>query len=499
VTEPGSSNDVPRKDPTHDSGDLDAQVARAHTGKAIGIAIAAAVGGFLFGFDTAVINGAVDAVQGHFKLDSLVTGLVVAVALIGSAVGAWFAGQLADRWGRTRIMLIGAILFLISALGSAFAFSAWDLALWRFIGGLGIGVASVIGPTYISEIAPARLRGRLSSLQQMAIVLGIFIALLSDTAFANGAGGASGDLWGMGAWRWMFLVGVIPAAVYGILSLTIPESPRFLVGKGREDEASTVLQKVLGETREEISARIESIKESMKRETAPSLRDIRGNRFGLLPIVWIGILIAVFQQFVGINVIFYYSTSLWQAVGFDESFSFTASVITSIVNVVVTIVAILLVDRIGRRILLLVGSAGMAISLILMAIGFSQSVLVNDVPQLPGAWGPLTLVAANAFVVFFGASWGPVMWVLLGEMFPNRIRGVAMAIATAANWLANFVVTITFPPLSDFSLGLTYGIYAFFAALSFVFVFLKVPETKGMELEDMSNDFTVKRGKAVAG
>ncbi|WGW14097.1 sugar porter family MFS transporter [Saxibacter everestensis] len=465
------------------------------------ISIAAAVGGFLFGFDTSVINGAVDAIEGEFGLSAFITGLVVAIALIGSAVGAWFAGRLADHWGRLRVMFIGAILFFVSSIGSGFAFAAWDLGIWRFIGGLGIGVASVIGPTYISEIAPARLRGRLSSLQQMAIVLGIFVALLSDAWFANSAGGAAENLWfGLAAWRWMFLVGLVPSVIYGLMALAIPESPRFLVARGRDAKAGEVLKDVLGETDEQVAARIDAIRKSVDRESEPSFSDIRHPKYGLLPIVWIGILIAVFQQFVGINVIFYYSTSLWQSVGFDESFSFTASVITSVVNVLVTVVAIALVDRLGRRRLLLIGSAGMAVSLAVMAIGFAQAVIVTGAdgaptPELQGAWGPLTLVAANAFVVFFGATWGPIMWVLLGEMFPNRIRGLAMAISTAANWLANFAVTITFPMLRDTSLGLTYGIYAFFAALSFAFVLLKVPETKGMELEQMTNDFKVVRKK----
>src|SRR3954468_19033415 len=198
-----------------------------HPARATAISIAAAVGGFLFGFGTSVINRAVDSITSQFSLTSGTTGFVVAIALIGSAVGAWFAGNLADRWGRPRVMLVGAVLFLVSSIGSGLAFSAWDLALWRFIGGLGIGVASVIGPTYISEVAPAGLRGRLASLQQMAIVLGIFVALLSDAWLAGGPGGAMGERYfGVEAWRWMFLVGVVPSIIYGLLSLGIPESPR---------------------------------------------------------------------------------------------------------------------------------------------------------------------------------------------------------------------------------------------------------------------------------
>ena len=465
--------------------------------RAVGISIAAAVGGFLFGFDSSVINGATNALTHNFNLSSFVSGLVVAVALIGCAVGAWFAGGLADRWGRPKVMLIGAVLFIISSIGSGLAFSVTDFAIWRFIGGLGIGVASVIGPTYISEVSPAGLRGRLASLQQMAIVLGIFVALLSD-AWLQGINGtktsdvaATQEIWfGLQAWRWMFLVGIIPSIIYGILSLGIPESPRYLVERGKDERAAKVLARVLGESDSEVQQRIVDIRGSINRESRPSFRDLRGSRLGLKPIVWVGILLAVFQQFVGINVIFYYSTSLWQAVGFNDSFSYTASVISSITNVVVTVVAILLVDKVGRRLLLLIGSIGMFICLGLMAIGFAQASQVADstgkmVPHLTGFWGVSTLIAANGFVVFFGATWGPVMWVLLGEMFPNQIRAKAMALATAANWVANFIVTVTFPTLRDTSLGLAYGIYAFFALLSFFFVLSSVRETKGLELEDM--------------
>src|SRR3954447_3516811 len=218
-----------------------------HHGKVVMLAVAAAVGGFLFGFDSSVINGAVDAVQGQFELSSTVTGLVVAVALLGCAVGAWYAGRWADRIGRTRVMLIGAVLFFASSLGAGLAFSALDLAFWRVVGGLGIGIASVIAPAYIAEIAPAALRGRLGSLQQLAITLGIFAALLSDQLLQKRAGGADQELWlGWEAWRWMFFVAVIPAAVYGILAMRIPESPRYLVARGRRDEAVEVLSRVLG-------------------------------------------------------------------------------------------------------------------------------------------------------------------------------------------------------------------------------------------------------------
>jgi sugar porter (SP) family MFS transporter len=463
--------------------------------KAAALAVAAAVGGFLFGFDSSVINGAVDAVEGQFDLSSTVTGLVVAVALLGCALGAWAGGRLADRWGRTRVMVLGAALFFASSVLSALAWSALDLALWRFVAGLGIGIASVIAPAYIAEIAPAAIRGRLGSLQQLAITVGIFAALLSDQLLAEPAGGAANELWlGWEAWRWMFLVAVVPAAVYGVLALRMPESPRYLAAHDRDDEARSVLASVLGPD-EDVDDRLAQIRRSIAQDAENAERGtLAGTRFGLKPIVWVGILLSVFQQLVGINVIFYYSTTLWQAVGFAESQAFLVSTITAVTNVVVTFVAIALIDKVGRRPLLLVGSAGMTVALGLMALAFTQARTVVDASgesatQLGGAWGVTALVAANAFVVFFGASWGPLVWVLLGEMFPNRIRAAALGVAAAAQWVANFAITLTFPPLlSAFGASVPYLVYAVFAALSFVFVLRRIPETKGMELEDMGEE-----------
>lgn len=464
------------------------------TAKAILVSIVAAVGGFLFGFDSSVINGAVDALNNEFGLTNspLLAGFTVACALLGSAVGAWFAGPVADRYGRVRVMLIAAALFAISSIGSGLAFAVWDLIIWRILAGVGIGIASVIAPAYIAEIAPAHIRGRLGSLQQMAIVLGIFVALLSDALLAGVAGGAANEFWiGLEAWRWMFLVGVIPSVIYAVLALRIPESPRYLVAKGQLEKAGEVLASVEDtRSQESVRAKIQEIDESLRRDVKPSLRDLKGDRFGLKPIVWVGILLSVFQQFVGINVIFYYSTTLWQAVGFSESQSFLASVINGLINVVSTIVAILIVDRVGRRPMLLGGSLGMTITLAVMAVAFSQSVpTVSESGEatvgLPGAWGPIALVAANLFVVSFAVTWGPVVWVLLGEMFPNYLRAAALSVAAAAQWVANFLITVTFQSLADVGLSLAYGLYTAFALISFIFVYKAVAETKGKELEDM--------------
>jgi sugar porter (SP) family MFS transporter len=457
------------------------------TARVILISAAAALGGFLFGFDTAVINGAVDAIRGHFALDAAQTGFAVSCALLGSALGAWYAGMLANRFGRVRTMQIAAVLLVAAALGSGLAGAVWDLILWRLVGGIGVGVASVIAPTYIAEVSPAHIRGRLGSMQQLAIVLGIFAALLSDAWLASIAGGATQPLWfGLATWRWMFLAAVLPALIYGVLVLGLPESPRLLVAKGRLAEAKVVLRSVLNlHDDTALDAKLHDISQSLRSEHQPRLSDLRGKAAGLLPIVWIGILLSVFQQFVGINVIFYYSTTLWHSVGFSDADSFKITVVTSIVNVLVTLVAIALVDRIGRKPLLVVGSAGMAITLGLMAWCFSQATGSGANLSLPGVTGMVALVAANAYVVFFGVSWGPVVWVLLGEMFPNRIRATALAVAAAAQWLANFAITSTFPALAELGLSFAYGLYAAFALASLVFVLLSVRETRGIELEDM--------------
>jgi MFS transporter, SP family, sugar:H+ symporter len=464
--------------------------------RAVGLSIAAAVGGFLFGFDSSVINGAVDSIEANFGLNEFLTGFVVAVALLGCAVGAIIAGNLSDRWGRLRVMFLGGIMFLVSSVGSALTFSVPDLILWRVIGGLGIGIASVVAPAYIAEIAPRQIRGSLASLQQLAITLGIFAALLSDAVLANTAGGAANELWwGMEAWRWMFLVGVVPAAVYTILAFTMPESPRYLIAKGRTDDARAIFERLVPAA--DLDKTMNEIRTAIETDRKNSGASLRGPVLGLQGIVWVGIILSMFQQFVGINVIFYYSTTLWQAVGFDESNSLITSVITSVTNVAVTLVAIWLVDRVGRKPILLTGSVLMTLSLATMAIAFAFAVTVDGQQSLPGAWGPIALVAANLFVVGFGASWGPLVWVLLGEIFPSRIRGKALGVAAAAQWVSNFLITVSFPAMSGWSLPLTYGMYALFAGLSFFYVWWKIPETKGMELEQTETLF-VQKPKAAA-
>ena len=450
---------------------------------AVRIASVAALGGLLFGYDSAVINGAVESVQKHFQMGNVVLGWSVASALIGAAAGALTAGRIADRLGRLSVMKIAAVLFLISAIGTGLANHVWMFIAFRVIGGIAVGVASVIAPAYIAETSPPHIRGRLGSLQQLAIVSGIFLSLAIDALLARLAGGASEPLWaGLEAWRWMFLLMSVPAIVYGLLAFTIPESPRYLVASHRIPEARKVLTLLLGEKNLDIT--IERIQSTLESEKPPSWRDLRKPTGGIYGIVWVGLGLSIFQQFVGINVIFYYSNVLWQAVGFNESSSFTITVITSIVNIATTLIAIALIDKIGRKPLLLIGSAGMAVTLATMAIIFGTATQVDGQPQLHGAIGTVALIAANLFVVAFGMSWGPVVWVLLGEMFPNRIRAAALGLAAAGQWIANCLITATFPQLRN-TLGLAYGFYALCALLSFVFVWRWVRETKGVSLEDM--------------
>ena len=463
-------------------------------------AAVAALGGLMFGYDSAVINGAVAAIQRHFGIGNASLGFAVASALLGAAAGAMIAGRLADRIGRLAVMKLAALLFLASAIGTGLATSVWLVVVFRIVGGVGLGVASVIAPAYIAETSPPRIRGRLGSLQQLAIVLGIFLSLAVDWALAGLAGGSSAELWlGMAAWRWMFLLMAIPAIVYGVLAFTIPESPRYLVATRRIAEARKVLARLLGER--DLDATIERIRQTLDHEDHPSWRDLRKPGGGLLRlhgIVWVGLWLSVFQQFVGINVIFYYSNVLWEAVGFDESASFTITVFTSVVNIATTLIAIALIDRIGRRPLLLVGSAGMAITLATMSMIFGTAPQVAGQPVLHGPAGPIALIAANLFVVAFGMSWGPVVWVLLGEMFPNRIRAAALGLAAAGQWAANWLITVTFPELRD-TLGVAYGFYALCAALSFVFVLRWVRESNGVALEDMHHEHLQDHKPGLAG
>ena len=452
---------------------------------AVLISGAAALGGFLFGFDTAIVNGAILALAKAFNASSWLTGLAVSLALLGSAGGAFSAGPIADRYGRVKAMVVAAGLFAASALGSGFAIGIWDFIFWRLLGGIAVGVASVIAPAYIAECSPAQMRGRLGSLQQLAIVTGIFTALLIDYFIAVSAGSAELPFWfGIAAWRWMFLTEAFPAVIYGIAVLMIPESPRYLVARGQEQEAATILGKLLGGN---VSSKIAEIRQTIGQDRKPNLSDLLGRNGRLLPIVWIGISLSILQQFVGINVIFYYSSVLWRAVGFSEQDALKLTVITGAVNIITTLIAIAVIDKFGRKPLLLAGSIGMTLTLGILTVIFGNAALDTlGNPALGGSAGILALVAANLYVFCFGFSWGPVVWVLLGEIFNNKIRTSALSIAATVQWIANFVVSTTFPPLlKSFGLGAAYGLYTVAAAISIFFVAFFIKETKGIELERM--------------
>jgi SP family sugar:H+ symporter-like MFS transporter len=412
----------------------------------IALSLVAAVGGFLFGSDSGVINGAVDALAVAFGTKAAATGFAVASVLLGCAVGAFLAGTLADFIGRRPAMLLNAVVFLVSAFITGAAGSAGVFIAGRLLGGLAIGAASVLAPMYISEVAPTRLRGRLSSLQQLAIVLGLFFAFLSNYLIAHAAGDASAPFWlGAQARRWMFWMEAVPAAVFFMGVLLIPESPRFLVASGRLDAAWWIFTRLGGDADE----LVRQVQQSLRGEHRPRLSDlIEAGKHRIAPVVWVGIGLAAFQQLVGINVIFYYGAVLWEAAGTTKEHALQINLLTGLVNILSTIPAILLVDRVGRKPLLLAGSIGMALTLgVLAAVFATAAVGADGKPVLNRADAVTGLVAANLYVAAFGVSWGPVMWVLLGEMFPNRLRGAALAVSGATNWVANFAVTLTFLPL----------------------------------------------------
>ena len=445
----------------------------------------AALGGFLFGFDSGVINGTVNALSVAFGTQAAVTGFAVASVLLGCAVGAFGAGTLANWIGRRLTMLVNAVLFVVSAVVSGAAGSAGVFIASRILGGMGIGAASVLAPMYISEVAPAHLRGRLASLQQMAIVLGLFGAFLSNDIIAKFAGGAGAIFWlGFPAWRWMFWMEAVPALAFLVGSFLIPESPRFLVFCGKREQARRIFARIGGDADD----LVRQVEESLKGEHKPRLSDLLvPGTHRVAAVVWVAVGLAAFQQFVGINIIFYYGEVLWKAAGATEQWALRINLLTGFVNILATIPAIALIDKLGRKPLLLAGSIGMALSLGAMAAIFVMGgVGADGRPAISHAAALAGLVAANLYVIAFGVSWGPVMWVLLGEMFPNRLRGAALAVAGATNWVANFAVTVTFLPLlKAVGLGGAYGLYALAALVSLVFVWTAVRETKGKTLEEM--------------
>ncbi len=446
----------------------------------------ATIGGFMFGYDSGAINGTQEGLKTTFALSEFALGQTVSALLPGCALGAFMAGRLADSIGRRNVMMAAAVLFILSAFMSGAAASALMLGLARFCAGAAVGAASVLSPAYISEVTPANIRGRLSSVQQIMIIGGLTGAFLANYFLAKGAGSSTSAFWmGYPAWRWMFWVQVVPAVLFFVTLLFIPESPRFLVAKGRDAEAEGVLARLFGA--QAAASKVKEIRASLVADHQPKLADLLHPTTGKIRrIVWIGIGLAVFQQLVGINVVFYYGAVLWQAVGFSEADSLKINILSGALSILACLAAIVLIDRIGRKPLLLIGSIGMAVTLATLTYCFASGTFVDGKLHLSDQNGVIALYAANIYVIFFNFSWGPVMWVMLGEMFPNQMRGSALAIAGAAQWLANWAISSSFPPAAK-SLGLpiTYGFYTACAFISILFVLKMVYETKGTELEDM--------------
>ncbi len=450
------------------------------------IVAVATIGGLLFGYDSGAVNGTQDGLKTAFALSDAGLGFTVGSLLIGCFIGAFLAGRLADLLGRRKVMMLAALAFLAGALVQGFAHAHWLFVLARFCGGMAVGAASVLSPAYISEVAPAEIRGRLATMQQVMIITGLTAAFAVNYFLAQAAGASTSIFWGgIEAWRWMYLMQAAPAAFFLVALLFIPESPRYLVAKGQLEAAAGVLRTLFGERVAAI--RLEAIRASFTVGHRPRLGDlIDPVRGGVRPIVWAGLLLAVFQQLVGINVIFYYGSTLWQLAGFSEADALMINIVSGVVSILACFVTVALVDRIGRKPLLLIGSAGMAATLFGLVYAFGNGDLVDGNLHLPAELGTVALVSANLYVIFFNISWGPVMWVMLGEMFPNQIRGSALAVCGFAQWFSNYLVAQSFPIMAaSLGLAVSYSFYAVSAVISFFLVKAFLHETKGKELEEM--------------
>jgi SP family sugar:H+ symporter-like MFS transporter len=460
------------------------------------IVAVATIGGFLFGYDSGAVNGtqpgltaAFDLVPGSFS-PSNGLGFTVASLLIGCFIGAFFAGRLADLFGRRNVMRIAALFFLVGALVQGFSHDHLLFVLARIVGGMAVGAASVLSPAYISEVAPASIRGRMTTVQQIMIITGLTGAFLVNYFLAAAAGVSTEKFWlGLEAWRWMYVMQAIPAAIFLVALFFIPESPRYLVSKGRDETATNVLTSLFGA--DVARAKLSEIRATFSADHRPRLSDVLApqgarNFLGVRPIVWAGIMLAVFQQLVGINVIFYYGATLWQLAGFTENDSLLINIVSGAVSIAACFGTIAVIDKIGRKPLLLIGSAGMAVTLFTMVYAFSHGSLdPAGKLVLSRELGTVAVIAANLYVIFFNFSWGPVMWVMLGEMFPNQIRGSALAVAGFAQWFANFLISFSFPAMAAWSLTGSYVFYGVCAVISFFLVQKLIHETRGKELEEM--------------
>lgn len=443
-----------------------------------GITLVATLGGLLFGYDTAVISGAEKSIQAYLihglGLSSWAHGATISSALIGCIIGGAVSGLLASRLGRKKSLMLAAVLFFLSALGSGYPeflfFTKGEPTMgllymfnfYRVIGGIGVGLASAICPMYIGEIAPAHIRGRLVSINQFAIIFGMLVVYFVNWGIANGQ-----TLEWINAigWRYMFVSEAIPAGLFGVLLFLVPETPRYLALNHQDDKALSILTRINGaETAKQI---LQDIKQTVEKSSAKIFS------YGAVVII-IGILLSVFQQFVGINVALYYAPRIFESMGAEKDASMLQTVVMGLVNVIFTVVAIVTVDKWGRKPLLIVGSIGMAFGM--FAIGTLTFMKIIGIS---------TLVFIIIYTASFMMSWGPICWVLISEIFPNKIRGKAVAIAVAAQWAANYFISSTYPAMMEFSSGMTYCFYGAMSVLSAIFVWRMVPETKGKTLEEM--------------
>ena len=445
------------------------------------ITLIATLGGLLFGYDTAVISGAEKSIEAFLikplGLSALIHGATASSALIGCIIGGAISGLLSNRLGRKNTLLVAAFIFFSSSLGAGypetFFFTRGEPSMgllymfnfYRIFGGIGVGLASAVCPMYIGEIAPAAIRGRLVSWNQFAIIFGMLVVYFVNWGIAVGQPIEWINTIG---WRRMFVSEAIPAGLFGLLVLIIPETPRYLALMHKDDKALGVLTKIMG-NKEKAGKILKEIKETVTETTKSKVFS-----YGTTVII-VGILLSVFQQFVGINVAIYYAPRIFESMGAAKNASMMQTVIMGLVNVIFTVVAIMTVDKWGRKPLLITGSIGMALGMFaISALAFNEIIGIS------------TLVFIIIYTASFMMSWGPICWVLISEIFPNKIRGQAVAIAVAAQWSANYLISSTYPPMMEFSGGMTYGFYGLMSVLSALFVWKMVPETKGKTLEEMN-------------
>jgi sugar porter (SP) family MFS transporter len=434
-----------------------------------------ALGGVLFGYDTGVIAGAILFINEDLGLSPFTSGLVVSSLLVGAIIGAAFAGPIADATGRRKLVLVASIIFAVGAIGAALATSAGLLILFRFVLGLAVGAASLIVPLYLAEVAPTEIRGAVASLNQLMIVTGILIAYIANSALA-----------GAEAWRWMIALAVIPSVLLFLGMLFMPETPRWLASKDRDEEAREVLRR----TRDEVAveAEMSDIKRVESQEEG-GLGELLAS--WVRPALLVGMGLAIFQQIIGINTIIYYAPTTLTNVGFGNSAAILANAGIGVINVTMTLVAIRFIDRVGRKPLLLLGAAGMALSLAILGL---TSLLLPE-PSGVSLVGIITLVCLALFIAAFAVSWGPIVWVMLGEIFPLKVRGSAMAVATVLLWAANFVVSLSFPVLLEaLGIGWLFLGYSLIGLVALFFVRSFVTETKGRSLEKIESDLRERAG-----